>query len=353
MAIGASRLGAKPPEVTLPIGWPDADRISVPSRAGARPSGRMPTRLRAGPSAQLALDARGAGEAALGPPPLADRPCQPGLDRRRRLVDVVAVEAEAGLEPQRIAGAEADRLCARIAGQPLPKRRRMIGMHSDLEAVLAGVAGAADVALDAVERHDRRCHERELACGREQRADDVDGGRTLHGDQCVVRPAEQAQTGREIGFDVGEIGVLARCVDDEHEAARVRRRRRGASPSGRRGCRRRRSAIACSVAGPARGPRCRPAPGVSSVAATVSCRPSSAMRIAQPMWLTSKMPAFALVHRCSAIMPSAILHRHLVAGERHDTRAARYVRVVEGRAVESGRAHGRHLEQTSCRETST
>src|SRR5437762_13438147 len=36
----------------------------------------------------------GAGEAALGAPPFADRPGEPGFDRRGRLVDIVAVEAE-------------------------------------------------------------------------------------------------------------------------------------------------------------------------------------------------------------------------------------------------------------------
>ena len=52
------RVGPKPPLVTRPIGLPAASVIAVPSRAGARPSGRMPTRLRAGPSASCAQDRR-------------------------------------------------------------------------------------------------------------------------------------------------------------------------------------------------------------------------------------------------------------------------------------------------------
>ena len=48
MATGAFRLGPKPPEVTLPTTRPFLSVISVPSRAGARPSGRMPTLLIAG-----------------------------------------------------------------------------------------------------------------------------------------------------------------------------------------------------------------------------------------------------------------------------------------------------------------
>src|SRR6202023_1669517 len=50
MAIGAPRLGPKPPEVTVPIGAPSLDLISAPSRAGTRPSGRSPTRRRRAPS---------------------------------------------------------------------------------------------------------------------------------------------------------------------------------------------------------------------------------------------------------------------------------------------------------------
>src|SRR4051794_22061948 len=52
---------------------------------------------------QLALDAGRAGEAALLPAPLLDRPGEPRLDRRRGRVDVVAAKAEARLEAERVA----------------------------------------------------------------------------------------------------------------------------------------------------------------------------------------------------------------------------------------------------------
>src|SRR5438132_14082076 len=42
---------------------------------------------------QLAQYDRGPGKPALSPPPAADRPAEPGLDRGRRLVDIVTVEA--------------------------------------------------------------------------------------------------------------------------------------------------------------------------------------------------------------------------------------------------------------------
>src|SRR6056297_3979855 len=49
--IGPPSVGPKAPEVTVPIGAPPSAsaKISVPSRIGARPSGRRPTRLRGAP----------------------------------------------------------------------------------------------------------------------------------------------------------------------------------------------------------------------------------------------------------------------------------------------------------------
>src|SRR4051812_21580444 len=58
----------------------------------------------------LLLDDISTGEAALCAALLADAPQQHRLDRRRRGVDVMAVEAEPGLQPERIARAESDRL---------------------------------------------------------------------------------------------------------------------------------------------------------------------------------------------------------------------------------------------------
>ena len=102
----------------------------MPSRAGARPSGLMPTRRRLGPFASSSWMRVRAREAALAAAALLHRPHEVGLDRARRLVDVVAVEAEAGLEAQRVARAEPDRLHARPAASsscgelPAPCRRQ-------------------------------------------------------------------------------------------------------------------------------------------------------------------------------------------------------------------------------------
>ena len=77
----------------------------------------MPTRTRAAPSLISRWTRSAPGKAALLAAALLDRPDQAGLDGRGGGVDVVAVEAKARFEPQRIARAEADGLHLRIGEQ--------------------------------------------------------------------------------------------------------------------------------------------------------------------------------------------------------------------------------------------
>ena len=78
---------------------------------------------------------------------------QAGLERVDLLGKLVAVERHAGFEPQRVAGAEpgghdAQRLAQ--FHQHFPHARGDAGAEAQLEAVLAGVAGAADDAALAL-----------------------------------------------------------------------------------------------------------------------------------------------------------------------------------------------------------
>src|SRR5262249_14663128 len=85
-------------------------------------------------------------------------PAEPGLERRRLLVDVVGVEHEPLLEAGRVAGAEArrEKVVRGPGGEdPTPHALGVAGSEIDLEAVFAGVAGA---------RHDR-ARTRDLALG--------------------------------------------------------------------------------------------------------------------------------------------------------------------------------------------
>src|SRR5687768_3520395 len=77
-----------------------------------------------------------------------DDPAEPGLERRDRLVDIAPVEGVAHLQAERVAGAEADRL-GTGGGDGIPERDGVALPAVQLEAVLAGVAGAGDEALRA------------------------------------------------------------------------------------------------------------------------------------------------------------------------------------------------------------
>src|SRR5204862_2740340 len=98
----------------------------------------------------LLLDDGSAREAALRAAFLADAPQQARFDRGRGRVDVMAIEAEASLEAQRIARAQSDRLHLRLSQKLARDGVGGIGRGRNLEAVAAGVARARDVAARAV-----------------------------------------------------------------------------------------------------------------------------------------------------------------------------------------------------------
>jgi hypothetical protein len=87
--------------------------------------------------------------AAPGKPPSARRrfwiaKVSPAITGVGLAVEVVAVERQPRLEPERIAGAEADRLDPLVAGEGIGELLDRGARHRNLEAVLAGVAGPAD-----------------------------------------------------------------------------------------------------------------------------------------------------------------------------------------------------------------
>src|SRR5690606_37361696 len=137
--------------------------------------------------AELTENRFGAGEPAFRAPALADRPGKPRLDRRRRLVDVLAVQAQARLEPQRVAGAQASRLDLGLGEQTARQRLHVCGGHRDLEPVLAGVAGAGDQGGHAVEHEEARTHEWHGPALRRETAEDLRRGRPLKGEQGAGR----------------------------------------------------------------------------------------------------------------------------------------------------------------------
>jgi hypothetical protein len=254
----------------------------------------------------------------------------------------VAVEAEARLQAQRIAGAEADGLHAVLRQQQPRQRLRVLRRNRDLKAVLARIARAADVAVEAADTHARRRHECEAGCRRREPRHRRLGGRTLQGNERTFRCRQQHHRGREAARDVRVVHLLARGIDHQEQPAVVIRRGRpsdhqvvddaariveelgvallaGLEPQdiGRHQCLQR-GGCGCMV-----GPDQERLPHVRDVEQAglgprVLVLPEDAQRV---------------------------LDGHLVAGERHHLGAQRHVQRVKRRAVERlvGSRVGAHL----------
>jgi hypothetical protein len=114
MATGPPALGPKPPDVTVPMVIRRFRRKQLRAGAHRRLAGGLqadPQALR--PGVELGGSPRrreAAFACAAAAPYLLDRPFEIGFHRRGGLVDIVAVKAEPGFEPERIARAEPDRL---------------------------------------------------------------------------------------------------------------------------------------------------------------------------------------------------------------------------------------------------
>src|SRR5579863_7119632 len=140
-----------------------ADNVGAFARRSlaVRPQANAASRRTIGHLAKNAFSAR---KAAFFAPSLRDRPREACLDGARRLVDVVAIEAEAGLQPKGIAGAKADRPNLRVFEKAADEGRRLTGGKRNLKAILAGVARAGQkiafnpVAFIAGRRHRHEWH---------------------------------------------------------------------------------------------------------------------------------------------------------------------------------------------------
>ena len=107
-------------------------------------------------------------------------PAEPGGDRVRVRSDVVAVQRVADLEPETVARAEPARRDAALEHR-IPELAGLVGHRHQLDALLAGVAGAVDHAGDAA---DLALGERERR--RRVQPEPLERARPLHGDQAVL-----------------------------------------------------------------------------------------------------------------------------------------------------------------------
>ena len=108
-----------------------------------------PRRRRATPRSRSATSGVAAPEVALVE---AHDPAQPGLQRRDARAELVAVQRQPGLEAQRVARAEAGGRDAGVDAAASHSAAACAAGHVELDAVLAGVAGAGDPAGRTAER---------------------------------------------------------------------------------------------------------------------------------------------------------------------------------------------------------
>ena len=133
----------------------------------------------------------------------------------------MAVQRQAGFETQAVAGTQADRLYAGVLENGSPDAFGVGVRHGNLIAVLAGVAGAGDEAVDAEQHQSGAVHEAELGQHRLMRGHDFGGLGPLDGDQGAVGQHGQFRIAGQIGLEEGEVGVLVAGVDDDIEAVVV------------------------------------------------------------------------------------------------------------------------------------
>ena len=149
MATGAFRLGPKPPLVTSPM-----TRPVLVGDLGAFARRRLALGQNADALARRAVDSSsmircGAGKILVALAALADGPDADWPPPDRCLVDVMAVEAKPGFQPQPIARAKTDRQHFGLGQQRARDALGIVAFDRNLEAVFAGIAGAAEMARRA------------------------------------------------------------------------------------------------------------------------------------------------------------------------------------------------------------
>src|SRR4051794_33915143 len=188
-------------------------RVALARDAGPRQDER--DELLRGAAGALLRNGLGADE----PRVLLAAPAEPRLDGAARLHEVVAVEVEADLEPQGVAGAEADRGGA-LLRQGVPHARGVLGSEQQLDAILARIArpGNEDV-RGARDLHPRRPEPTRQLRVREP-LDQPAGLGSLDGEHRVVVQAVVVGDVEavRVPLEPGEVLLVVRRVRDGEEA---------------------------------------------------------------------------------------------------------------------------------------
>ena len=181
----------------------------------APPLRQEPDAAARGAVGELALDPRRAGHPEGRRSPGAEGPCQAGLHRAGAGVDVVAVEAETGLEAEAVARAEARRPDLGPGEQRLRDRGGGRAVAADLEAVFAGVAAPAERAGHPAHVELAVGERRQFEGGRRQLRQRRGGQGSLEREEGPLGPVPERERG-QAGPEPGEVRVDPRRVQD-HE----------------------------------------------------------------------------------------------------------------------------------------
>ena len=242
----------------------------------------------------------------------------------------MAVETKPRLKPQRIAGPKADRLELRLGEERTCDIVRLPRSDRDLKTVFPGITRARDRAVDAVEFDARRAHEGELRGFRAIAAHDFSGLGALEREKSTVFNRHQRDARGEIAPDPVVVDRLARGIDDESETAIVGRRSRAGDHQvvddaafrvGELGVADFAEAKAADIA---RHELFERAGG--RVMAVADNEGLAHMR---------NIEEAGMLARPVVLGDNAgwILHRHLIAGERHHAGAEAHMQVIERRAA--------------------
>ena len=156
-----------------------------------------------------------AGACAAAAPHFLDGPVQAGLDGGGGRVDVVAIQAQAGLQPQRVARAQADGLDLGLGQQGAGQGVGLCGGHRHFKTVFAGVAAAGHKAVAVCNAERATGHEHQLFDTGRQAGEGGDGLWALQREQRVVGHGHHLAALADAGLDVGDVTHLACAVDDD------------------------------------------------------------------------------------------------------------------------------------------
>ncbi len=129
----------------------------------------------------------------------------------------MSVQAEAGFQPQAVAGAEPDRQDGIMVEQGAGQRFGLVRRHRDLVTVFAGIAGARDETGDSHHGLRAGVHEAQRGGGRRELRQHIGGLRSLQRDQRAVAQRFDLAGLREMFAQMRLVVALAGGVDHQEQ----------------------------------------------------------------------------------------------------------------------------------------